>query len=92
MGLTEKNFEATREEIDLMSKIAARAVAELDHPDSQLHIIMDLNVAHNDIPLDFERLLEFPKFDFSHDIYGIRQHLNRDTGKIEDCFLPRCAK
>ena len=29
--------------------------------------------------------------DFSHDITGIRGHINRDTGKLEDFFIPRYA-
>jgi hypothetical protein len=43
-------------------------------------------------PLDFEKLFGFPDFDFAHDIYGIMNRVDRTTGKLTDCFLPRCAK
>lgn len=55
-------------------------------------IVMDLVACNaNGTPLDLARLENAPDFDFIHDIFGIRRHINRQTGKIEDCFLPRCA-
>jgi len=51
-----------------------------------------LLTAHEDVPLDFPRLEEFSDFSFAHDIMGIGRHLDPDTGKIGNCFLPRCAK
>jgi hypothetical protein len=54
---------------------------------------MDLEAVNsNGCPLDFQSLLDFPNFDFGHDIYGIGKHIDRTTGKLQDCFLPRCAK
>ncbi len=53
---------------------------------------LDLFYADKCAPLDFERLLVFPAYDFAHDIFGIARHMNRETRKIKDCFLPRCAK
>ncbi|KKK55056.1 hypothetical protein LCGC14_3078450, partial [marine sediment metagenome] len=41
--------------------------------------------------LDLARFLEGPDFDFAHDVWGIRNHLNRETGQLENCFLPRYA-
>jgi hypothetical protein len=52
---------------------------------------MDITYCHADIPLDLEKLLKFPDFDFIHDVVGIANHINHDTLKIEHCFLPRCA-
>lgn len=54
-------------------------------------IVMDLALTHNACPIDFERLAEFSDGDFAHDISGISRHLNRITGELEDCFVPRCA-
>jgi hypothetical protein len=54
---------------------------------------MDLSATHaNGCPLDFERLLAFPEFDYMHDIVGIHNHIHRGTGKLLHCFVPRCAK
>ena len=53
---------------------------------------MDLEAANMTCPLDFKKLLAFDDFSFMHDISGIHKHLNRDTGKLVNCFLPRCAK
>ena len=86
-------FKVTEEEHRLINLIVAKADA-LDLEDrSQLDLIMDLEATHsNGCPLDFCRLLNFPVFDFTHDICGIRRHLNRTTGQLEDHFLPRCSK
>lgn len=54
--------------------------------------IMDLTACHaNGMPLDLAKLLAAPPFDLVHDVCGIRDHINRRTGKIEDQFVPRCA-
>lgn len=54
---------------------------------------MDLSACHaNGCPLDFEKLANAPEADFMHDVFGIRKHINRTTGELMDCFLPRCAK
>jgi len=54
---------------------------------------MDLTACHScGCPLDFEKLSRFPEPDFWHDISGINSNLDRDTGKLRNCFVPRCAK
>lgn len=40
-------------------------------------------------PLRLQELLDAEANDFAHDILGIRRHLDRETGKLQDCFLPR---
>lgn len=52
---------------------------------------MDLSAVHISCPLDLLGLLGADDFNFAHDMFGIRRHMNRDTGKLENCFLPRCA-
>lgn len=55
--------------------------------------LMDLSACHaNGCPLDFKRLADFPDFDLLHDVCGISAHIDRRTGKLEDCFIPRSAK
>ncbi len=57
----------------------------------RLHHQMDLTAVHaNGCPLDFDKLATFDDFNLSHDIGGINRHLNRKTGQLENCFVPRC--
>ena len=58
----------------------------------KLLLNMDLTATHvSGCPLDFKKLLDFAEFDFWHDIGGINRHIDRGTGELEDCFVPRCA-
>ncbi|WP_144473036.1 DUF6874 family protein [Bacillus pumilus] len=58
----------------------------------KLSLKMDLFYTNEEIPLDFERLLNADNFNFSHDIVGIQNNLNRKTLKMDNLFLPRFAK
>jgi hypothetical protein len=85
------SFKVSLTDDALIRKIAARAAKHL--PVGALETSMDLAAVHaNDIRLDLAELLAAPAFDFSHDIMGIRKNLNRDTGILMNCFLPRCAQ
>lgn len=53
---------------------------------------MDITAAHKVCPLKLEQLLAADDANFSHDVFGIRRHLNRETLQIEDYFLPRFAR
>ena len=54
---------------------------------------MDVLVCHlNGCPLDLDALLNAKKSDFLHDLNGIDKNINRNTGKMENCFLPKCNK
>lgn len=52
---------------------------------------MDLCAAHLDTQLELHRMLECSSTDLLHDVFGIQRHLDRETGKLTSCFLPRCA-
>lgn len=90
------NFEATPEDSQLIEDIATRALRSLigdKYGDNRGEIEMDITATHlNGCPLKLQELLDASMFDFTHDILGIRRHLNRRTGKLENCFLPRYAK
>lgn len=91
------NWTATKEETESIDKIAHRAAKlanELTGGDWKMFdFLMDIQACHlNGCPLDLDLLLSFPNFDFSHDVFGIRKHINRNTGKLENCFKPRCAQ
>lgn len=87
------SWNVTAEEHDIIVAIAKRVLHEnQDYPDSQQTLVMDLTAVHaNGTPLKLRELLDAEAFDFTHDIYGIRRHINRGNGKLENCFLPRYA-
>jgi hypothetical protein len=87
------NFTATREEAVTISEIVLRA-KQLGFMGDPLDLAMDIEAVHsNGCPLDLARWKDdFPDFDFMHDINGISVHIDRETGELTDCFLPRCAK
>jgi hypothetical protein len=75
----------------IMQKIAARAVASFVYAD-RLSCVMDLSAVNAREPLDLQKLSGFDDFNFYHDVDGIKRNLNRLTGNLEHCFLPRCIK
>lgn len=84
-------FNATREELDLIVKIAKRVEAITPHL-TRLTIIMDLEACHsNACPLDLVAMLDSRETDLMHDVCGINRHLDRQTGELMDCFVPRFA-
>lgn len=73
-------------------KIMDRAEAlfrEVRQPRDRLEILMDLQAVHYHTKLDLKGLAEADDFNFAHDIGGIARHLDRKTGKLRDCFVPR---
>ena len=89
------NSTIARKEFQTMTVIADRALelyAECDHiPDDKLTVMMDIEFAHIDTPLDLDKFLGFSNENFAHDMFGIRQHMNRKTKQLDNCFQPRCA-
>lgn len=84
----------TRVNLDTITKILERAellFKEYGIDEKRINTLLDLDNADNEIPLDWDALLTCDKQTFAHDIFGIRRHMNRKTGKIEDCFVPRTA-
>jgi hypothetical protein len=90
------SFLVSEKQSDLINKIAERAKREVfSSIDSQDHlaIIMDFSATiAQGCNLDLEKLLAFDAFNFAHDVGGIYRHIDRQTGLLGDCFLPRCAK
>lgn len=86
------SWSATKEETEIIRKILDRAEALGIQDNDLMSLHMDIEATHcNGCPLKLAELLEAPDFDFVHDVAGIRRHLNRETGELEDCFLPRFA-
>ncbi|WP_293000010.1 hypothetical protein [Nevskia sp.] len=90
------SFACTKDESALIAKAVDRAMKlademGLDYPRMDCH--MDLTACHaNGNPLDFARLVDADDFNFSHDVLGIRRHIDRNTGKLLDCFSPRFSQ
>lgn len=75
--------------VDIVVKIADRA-KNLIEGYKKVTVILDVFVCHvGGNPLRFQELLEAPDFDFTHDVMGINQNLNHNTGKLEGFFEPR---
>lgn len=87
------SFEVEEENVPLLDSIVRRACKLYGTTNNVVDITMDIKACHaNGCPLDFKRLLEFDDFNFMHDINGINHHIDRDTGKLTNCFLPKSAK
>lgn len=75
---------------DLVIKVANRAnkIFGVD----RLTIIMDITYCiEGGCNLDLKALSDADEFNFRHDIVGIHNNLDRNTKKLNDCFLPRYA-
>lgn len=89
------NWNVSKAEHKLIIEIANRARGMavdygLQYPIQE--IVMDITATHaNGCPLKLGELAGAAKFDFVHDVFGIYRHINRQTGQLEDSFLPRYA-
>lgn len=81
--------------MSLEAAIARRAVAmakELGVQYDQMTAVMDIDATHcNGCPLKLQALLEADDTNFAHDVFGIRRHIDRTTGELLNCFVPRYA-
>jgi hypothetical protein len=84
-------WSTSREDMEVINKLVDRAL-ELGVQRDRLDLTMDLSASHENCPLQLEELLKTENFDFLHDVYGIIRHLDRQTGDLKDCFVPRYAK
>jgi hypothetical protein len=95
--MTVSSWAVTDKDMTTILQIVDRAFNELRdrYPDHRRTLMMDLMACHsNACPLWLKGLLAAPTLDFSHDIGGIREHINRDTGKLDagkGPFMPRYA-
>jgi len=90
------SFHVTPAERELLSDIADHAVrmakkAGVEY--DKMTAVMDLTARHaNGNPLKLSELLDADDFNFSHDVFGIARHINRETGKLGGQFLPRFSQ
>lgn len=82
----------SKEEARTIAMIAQRAVKMATDAGIWYNFMdadMDITATHIANPLKLGELLAADNFNFSHDVFGIRRHLDRETGKLGDCFVPR---
>ena len=83
----------TLDQMATIANIAARAVEMANlNKYTRMTAILDISHCNSSCPLRLDDLLAADDFNFAHDVFGINQHLNRETGELNDCFLPRFAK
>ncbi len=89
------SFKTTKSDAQLIRKIVDRATkeyADLGKNLDAMSLSMDLLATHaNGCELNLQALLDADRFQFLHDIGGIQRHLDRQTGELGGCFLPRFA-
>lgn len=89
------SFKVSKYEAQIIVKIAQRTVRYAQLADVEYDLMeadMDITACHaNGTPIKLDALLAADDFNFGHDVFGIRRHINRRTGQLENCFLPRFA-
>lgn len=82
----------TREECETIFAIVKRALPYGIGRD-RLTLAMDIEACHGGVcPLRLGDLLKADDINFWHDVSGIVDHLDRHTGHLKDCFVPRFAR
>lgn len=81
----------------LIKRIVARAVTVARQlgfdPIDEQSLEMDLTATHaNGTPLRLSGLSEAVRPDFVHDVWGIKNHIDRRTGRLLGHFHPRYAR
>lgn len=94
--MKEVSFSVSLEDQRLITRCVRRACdigLIFDEDESRISLNMDLCAAKaQGCNIDFQKMLGFDSFNFAHDIVGIRKNLNRRTGELMNCFLPRAAR
>lgn len=84
-------FKASKQEVIKIHQVVKRA-ASFDDTIDFATTQMDLEACHcNGNPLDLNKLLTFDIYNLMHDVYGIRRNLDRQTGELTNCFVPRSS-
>lgn len=81
----------TREEQAAADRIVDRAF-RLKIWARRMDVAMDLSAVHATRPLRLAELANADDFNFAHDMVGIARHLDRETGELGGCFVPRFAR
>ena len=63
----------------------------INRHEDNISLIMDIDCANDNTEIDSDLLLGFDDLNFTHDIVGIQNNINRQTSRINNCFVPRSA-
>lgn len=88
---TYEKMQKQREETVIIAQIVGRADNLGLLMDDRLSLMMDLDVANKQFNLRLTELLESDNFNFTHDILGIQNNIDRKTKTFINCFVPRFA-
>jgi hypothetical protein len=89
--MKQASFKISKGDSRLIDRIGQRALDLLGA--DFLSTVMDITATHaNGCRLKLLKLLESSDFDFSHDVNGIYNNLDRVTGELQNCFFPRAAR
>lgn len=83
--------EMEKEKFELMGAIAERAEKMNLLMFDRMSLVMDLEVATEEFSLRLDEFLNADNFNFSHDVVGIQQHIDRENRKMINVFVPRFA-
>lgn len=90
------SFEASKQDraiIHLIAQRANRTAIAYDIDYCVGDAMMDITACHaNGMPLRLKELSSADDFNFCHDVFGIRRHIDRETGELNDCFVPRYSQ
>ncbi len=73
------------------TRLLARQVGRAQLQVDPLSMRMDLAAVHAKTPMRLAELAGADDFNLTHDMFGIMSHLDRETGELRDCFVPRYA-
>ena len=84
----------SKEDAKIIHKIGVRAKKDLATFKKRdlIDIEMDVMATHITLKLRLGDFLKADKFNFAHDIVGITNCIDRNTGKMANCFLPRFSR
>ena len=82
----------TKKDQKIIDRIVKRAMVASRKHNLGLDVVsveMDIKAVHLKTRLELERWVSADDFNFAHDVCGIIRHLDRETGKLKDYFVPR---
>lgn len=81
----------SKENFELIVDIAKRAEKMNLLMFNRMSLITDLEHAAEEFNLRLTEFLNADDFNFSHDIVGIQNNIDRQNGKMQGIFVPRFA-
>jgi hypothetical protein len=89
--MTKIRWDGTADEFRATIAIARRVI-DYTRSGSVLELSMDILACHlNACPLNLDEMMKGDLQDVVHDVAGISAHIDRVTGALRDCFIPRFA-